>query len=82
MNYKLIVTERAEERLDGLVRYLLYQIKNEQAAEIIYTRADSSKNHMGLSTWKKIPDGKILKSDVAIAKNYLWKEELDDLRED
>ena len=62
------------------------QIKNlnsnllfQTAAEIIYTRADSTKNHMGLSTWKKAPDGKILKSDVAIAKNYLSKEELDDL---
>lgn len=49
------------------------------AAEIIYTHAASTKNHMGLSTWRKAPDGKILKSDVAIAKNYLSKEELDDL---
>ena len=58
---------------------LHYAVSHQTAAEIIYTRADSTKNHMGLSTWKKAPDGKILKSDVAIAKNYLTKEELDDL---
>ncbi len=58
---------------------LHYAVSHQTAAEIIYTRADSTKGHMGLSTWKKAPDGKILKSDVAIAKNYLSKEELDDL---
>ncbi len=58
---------------------LHYAVSHQTAAEIIYTRADSTKGHMGLSTWKKVPDGKILKSDVAIAKNYLSKEELDDL---
>ena len=56
-----------------------YAVSHQTAAEIIYSRADSTQNHMGLSTWKKAPDGKILKSDVAIAKNYLSKEELDDL---
>ena len=54
-------------------------MSHQTAAEIIYSRADSTKEHMGLSTWKKAPDGKILKSDVIIAKNYLSKEELDDL---
>lgn len=58
---------------------LHYAVSHQTAAEIIYTRADSTKNHMGLSVWKKAPDGKILKSDVTIAKNYLSKEELDDL---
>lgn len=58
---------------------LHYAVSHQTAAEIIYTRADSSKIHMGLSTWKKAQDGKILKSDVSIAKNYLSKEELDDL---
>lgn len=58
---------------------LHYAVSHQTAAEIIYSRADSTQNHMGLSTWKKAPDGKILKSDVAIAKNYLSKEELDDL---
>ena len=58
---------------------LHYAVSHQTAAEIIYTRADSTKNHMGLSVWKKAPEGKILKSDVTIAKNYLSKEELDDL---
>ena len=58
---------------------LHYAVSHQTAAEIIYSRADSTKEHMGLATWKKAPDGKILKSDVTIAKNYLSKEELDDL---
>ncbi len=58
---------------------LHYAVSHQTAAEIIYSRADSKKDHMGLSTWKKAPDGKILKSDVSIAKNYLSKDELDDL---
>ena len=47
------------------------------AAEIIYTRADAEKEHMGLTHWEDGPDGKIRKSDVIIAKNYLTDEELD-----
>lgn len=58
---------------------LHYAVSHQTAAEIIYSRADSKKDHMGLSTWKKAPDGKILKSDVSVAKNYLSKDELDDL---
>lgn len=58
---------------------LHYAVSHQTAAEIIYTRADSTKDHMGLSTWKKAPGGKIMKSDVSIAKNYLAREELDDL---
>ena len=46
------------------------------AAEIIYTEADATKIYMGLKTWKQAPDGKILKSDVTIAKNYLNAEHL------
>ncbi|KKP79944.1 MAG: cell filamentation protein Fic [Candidatus Moranbacteria bacterium RIFOXYA12_FULL_35_19] len=46
------------------------------AAELIVNRADHKKDHMGLMTWKKSPDGKILKSDVVIAKNYLDKKEI------
>ena len=46
------------------------------AAEIIYTRANAGKEHMGLTTWEDGPDGKIKKSDVTIAKNYLTDEEL------
>lgn len=48
-----------------------YAICGQTAAEIIYEHADSSKEHMGLTTWKNAPDGRVLKSDVAIAKNYL-----------
>ena len=53
-----------------------YAITKETAAEIIYNRADNKKPNMGLTTWKESPDGKILKSDVTIAKNYLSEAEL------
>jgi hypothetical protein len=55
---------------------LHWAIHGETAAETIYRRADSSNEHMGLTTWKDAPDGKIQKFDVVIAKNYLTKEEL------
>ncbi len=58
---------------------LHYAIHGHTAAEIIMERADSSKPNMGLTTWEKLPDGKILKTDVSIAKNYLTKEELESL---
>lgn len=58
-----------------------YAITNETAAEIIYHRVDSNKKHMGLTTWKHSPDGKILKSDVCIAKNYLTEKELEFLQD-
>ncbi|OQC44005.1 MAG: hypothetical protein BWX59_02160 [Bacteroidetes bacterium ADurb.Bin028] len=48
-----------------------YAITGQTAAEIIYNKADRNKEHMGLTTWKNSPDGRILKSDVTIAKNYL-----------
>ena len=48
-----------------------YAITGQTAPEIVYSRADHTKEHMGLTTWKHAPDGRILKSDVAIAKNYL-----------
>ena len=48
-----------------------YAIAGETAAEIIYHRADREKEHMGLTTWKNAPEGRILKSDVTVAKNYL-----------
>ena len=56
-----------------------FAVSKQTAAEIIYNRADSKKEHMGLTNWKKSPNGKIMKSDVIIAKNYLSKEELRDL---
>lgn len=46
------------------------------AAEIIYHKADHTKEHMGLTTWKNSPDGRILKSDVTVAKNYLQEKEI------
>lgn len=53
-----------------------YAITGQTAAEIIYTKADHSKEHMGLTTWKNAPDGRILKSDVSVAKNYLQEKEI------
>ena len=55
---------------------LHWAIHGETAAETIYRRADSNKEHMGLTTWKDAPNGKIQKFDVVIAKNYLTQEEL------
>lgn len=53
-----------------------YAITGQTAAEIIYTKADHTKDNMGLTTWKHAPDGRILKSDVNIAKNYLQENEI------
>ena len=58
---------------------LHYAIHGHTAAELIMDRADHKKEHMGLTTWKNAPSGKIVKSDVSIAKNYLAKNELEDL---
>ena len=53
-----------------------YAITGQTAAEIIYSKADSTKENMGLTTWKYSPDGRILKSDVMVAKNYLQEQEI------
>lgn len=53
-----------------------YAITGQTAAEIIYSKADHTKDHMGLTTWKNAPDGRVLKSDVSIAKNYLQEKEI------
>lgn len=58
---------------------LHYAIHGHTAAELIVSRADSTKENMGLSSWENAPDGKILKTDVPVAKNYLTKEELESL---
>lgn len=58
---------------------LHFAIHGHTAAELIVERADSTKTNMGLSTWENAPDGKILKSDVSVAKNYLVKGELESL---
>ncbi len=56
-----------------------YAVSKQTAAEIIYDRVDANKNHMGLTSWKNYPNGKIMESDVIIAKNYLSNDELKDL---
>ncbi len=53
-----------------------YAVHRHTAAELIVERADANKEHMGLTTWENAPDGKILKADVTIAKNYLSEEEM------
>ena len=53
-----------------------YAITGQTAAEIVYTKADHTKEHMGLTNWKNAPDGRILNSDVSIAKNYLQEKEI------
>ncbi len=53
-----------------------YAITGQTAAEVIYSKADHTKDHMGLTTWKNAPDGRVLKSDVSIAKNYLQEKEI------
>lgn len=58
---------------------LHWAITGKTAAEIIYTKADAKKIHMGLKTWKQAPNGKILKTDVNIAKNYLDKKHIEKL---
>ena len=56
-----------------------FAVHGHTAAELIVERADAAKEHMGLTTWEKAPDGKIVKADVSIAKNYLKEKELDDM---
>ena len=60
---------------------LHYAVTHHTAAEIIYERADSAKPNMGLTTWKNAPQGRIRKSDVTVAKNYLNENEMSDLNE-
>lgn len=53
-----------------------YAITGQTAAEIVHSNADHTKDHMGLTTWKNAPDGRVLKSDVSIAKNYLSEKQI------
>lgn len=57
-----------------------FAVHGHTAAEVIYERADAQKPHMGLTSWKAAPDGKIMKSDVSVAKNYLTEDELASLQ--
>ena len=56
-----------------------YAVTKQTAAEIIYDRADAERPHMGLTTWKNAPDGRVIKSDVTVAKNYLSDKEVESL---
>ena len=56
-----------------------YAVTHQTAAEIVYDRADAEKPHMGLMTWKNAPDGRVVKSDVTVAKNYLSEKEVNEL---
>ena len=56
-----------------------HAVTKQTAAEIIYDRADAERPHMGLTTWKNAPDGRVVKSDVTVAKNYLSEKEVDSL---
>lgn len=56
-----------------------YAITGQTAAEIIYHKANHTQEHMGLTTWKNAPDGRILKSDFTVAKNYLQEREIKQL---
>lgn len=58
-----------------------YAVHQHTAAEVIMQRADAGKEHMGLSTWRNAPNGKIVRQDVSVAKNYLSKEEMQNMNE-
>lgn len=75
-NKDAIITKEFFAKVQNKLHYAIHQ---HTAAELIVERADSQKEYMGLTSWKNSPNGKILKSDVTIAKNYLTKDELDSL---
>ena len=58
-----------------------YAVHGSTAAEVIMSRADHTKEHMGLTSWKNAPNGKIVRADVSVAKNYLLQDELQELNE-
>ena len=72
-------SEITKEFYKNVQNKLHFAITGMTAPEIIYNRADSKKNNMGLQTWKNAPDGKILETDVVVVKNYLFKEEITEL---
>ena len=72
-------SETTQEFYKNVQNKLHYAITGMTAPEIIYNRADSKKQNMGLTTWKNAPDGKILETDVTVAKNYLSQEEITEL---
>ena len=72
-------SEITQEFYKNVQNKLHYAITGMTAPEIIYNRVDSKKKNMGLTTWKNAPDGKILETDVTVAKNYLSQEEITEL---
>lgn len=74
-----VESETTQEFFKKVQNKLHYAIHGQTAAEVIYDRANHEKPYMGLTSWNNSPEGKILKSDVSIAKNYLNKEEVDAL---
>lgn len=72
-------SETTKEFYKNVQNKLHFAITGMTAPEIIYNRVDSKKDYMGLQTWKNAPDGKILETDVVVAKNYLSKEEITEL---
>ncbi len=72
-------SEIAKEFYKTIQNKFHYAITGKTAAEIIYNRVDSKKENMGLTNWEKSPDGKILKSDITVAKNYLDEKEIKNL---
>lgn len=75
------VTAQATKRFFATVQNKLHwAIHGQTAAEVIYQRADAEKDHMGLTTWKDAPKGKIQKFDVVVAKNYLTENEIAQLQ--
>lgn len=75
MDYRLDA-QQTQEFFATVQNKLHFAIHGHTAAELIMKRADSEKTHMGLTTWKNVPNGKIIKTDVAIAKNYLAEKEI------
>ncbi len=74
------VTAQATQRFFATMQNKLHwAIHGQTAAEVIYNRADAGKEHMGLTTWKDAPSGKIQKFDVSVAKNYLTEDEMTQL---
>lgn len=68
-------------KCNGIIFWILYTICGHATAELIYSRANSDKEHMGLTNWKNSPDGLIYKYDVVIAKKYLNEEEMNNLKD-
>ena len=73
-------SEIAKEFFAFIQNKLHYAIAGKTAAELIHVRADKTKPHMGLTNWKQAPEGKVLRTDVTVAKNYLSDQELSELR--